>query len=1020
MRVHLPSLLILLVVFAVPALAEEKSSDIVMSLTSSEIAGSGEGGPFPPGALIETVVEMRNRGGDALNMRRIVIQSSPSLILLDPALDTLDNDFDGTIDDRAEALQRKGDDGAAWRLLGDGIRIEPGETLRRMMRFRVRRDALAGTSGFFSLSTGTTLAEGPRSRPQRSRRVFPVAFIPPRPSLELSETDALTVASKPIVTARIVLPGGIIPDTTLSYALPPAMQATKILRIETGPAITCAAEDTMITEGGATATLGSCESDGDRPEDERRITFAIETALTDADPHGSDATIAKWRDLRAGLTVQSGPTTLAETHLSAQLTGPLVQIIALSDPATGLRPGDTLTRVFTLKNRGDRPLTNARIRLTNPATFDCGDVEFTGVTPAIPCRRPAALPASLAPGETITATISATLRPDALIEADTALAIELRSDEMATTLFPAAPLSMATHTSPNLTIAEARDWMTEGPISSATIGQTARLRIRGTLPPGRYPGDVRLLSRMVDARTGAPVSPAVIEVGDAHLSITGPDDEMVLETTIIDTRPDSIWSQYVLPFDLRDDEVTGASAREFTAEIDVTLADDPSLRRDRLLEITAESTAFGDSTVSSPAWAEVLITEPDLRLKLFSLDDDRVIQPGEPLAVVLLACNYGDSAAHGTSMRLDLPERLDIDALANRAFKIPLEVVQNRAFSILSDDAKPEDQARITLDRDKFTLTLDQNTAMFDARECLGIEMRGPLVTDRTGSATNIAVEARLDAYFSISKHNAARRYLGGSSSILRFRVPAVRFGPSDMIRLGDARRLDHNLELAVPSYLGPFRLSLSPESSTGLDWALFDRQPSGKLTPWNEGTDYPAGATIPLAMRADAPRILPLGWVDTSTLRAVILADDGRSFAATLRLVIRGGSGPTNAIETSKRVALDRDCDGELGDEIAQDAVFEAGKDAAPGDCLIVRIEFTNVGTGEVERIVIRDVVSARTTLLPDSPNVRIAPEPLDRVLPPDSEQGTLEWEFEGLFRPGAVGEVEYGLRLNPLTGQQ
>jgi hypothetical protein len=237
---------------------------------------------------------------------------------------------------------------------------------------------------------------------------------------------------------------------------------------------------------------------------------------------------------------------------------------------------------------------------------------------------------------------------------------------------------------------------------------------------------------------------------------------------------------------------------------------------------------------------------------------------------------------------------------------------------------------------------------------------------------------------------------------------------------LGDNRSLSHDLELTVPAYLGPFRLSLSPESSTGLDWTLFERQSSGPRVSWQDGTAYPAGATVSLAMSAEAPRILPLGWVDTSTLRAVILAEDGRSFAATLRLVIRRGSGVANAIETSKRVALDRDCDGALGDEIAQDAVFEAGKDAAPGNCLIVRIEFTNAGTGEVERIVIRDDLSARTTLLPDSPTVRIAPEPLDRVLPPEPESGMLEWEFEGLFRPGAVGEVEYGLRLNPLTGNQ
>ncbi len=1024
MIARLPLLMILLAGLAsatgIPASAQDAPPpDIVMEKAELTDAVTGKTGPFLPGSDIDITIHLMNRGRAAVDLRRIVLRASSMLEVADPVGDTLDNDADGEVDERDEAFHLRNDDGVAWRLMGDGLRLQPGGRLTRMVRVSVRETALPGTSGVLSLSAGSTLAEAERSRPQRTLHLFPVPLAPPVLSLALSGADKIDVSDPPLLAAAIVIPGGILSDAVVTLDLPPALDGKDIERLRIGSAIACGGDsEPQIAGKTMTLRLGRCRIDPAAEARDRTVRFSLTTTVTDADPAGSDAEIAAWRDIAATLTLRNGDIRLGRTVRNAALSGPLLKLEAALPAGARYRPGDMLPASLRIVNRGNAPLPALRLRIAKGGTFLCETVSVGEDIGPEPCADGIMLSSVIEPGESLDIALEARLRNDALIEADTGMEVQIEGSIPGPLSFPVIPVAMVPHDAPRIVLDDPGEWSVEDTITTATIGQGAKLRISGSLPPGRYRGDIRLLARMIDARTGAPVAPAGLTIKRPDLSILDADGSTVGTVAEMTETHDTVWSQSLIPFDLRDEMESAGEDRSFTATVDVALADDPALQSNRLMEIIAESTAYGDTTVSGSEWIEVLVAEPDLRLKLFSLDDDRVIHPGEALGVTALVCNYGDSPAFGTRLVVDLPSRFDLasDETRKRAFTVPLEAVRTGDVADLPSGTAAPGQSRLAAEASR--LTLDTGDAPLQKDECVGIELSGPLGADRIAVAPTVDVIGSLGSYRGNADPERTREYSGAETQPLRFIAPAIRFGPSTMIQLGEDRRIAHPVELVVPPWLGPFRVSLSPESSAGLEWTLFERGEDGQLTPWMDGAGFTPGSTVQMVMRTVAPDRLPLGWVDTSRLRTVVLTGDGRSFGSTLRLVIRSGTGSARTIDTDKRVALDRDCDGSLADEHAQNAVFESTKDAAPGDCLIVRIAFENTGLREVERIVIRDVISTRTTLLPGSPSVRIAPEPLDSMTSPDPG-GALQWEFEGLFRPGAVGEVEYHLRLNPSPGK-
>ena len=1021
-RMLIPRLALALILCALtPAFAQgTAASDLAFEVVSLRGPASDRSAPYSPGTGIDIGITLRNKGSEVLTLRRIALDGTPGLTVIDAATDTLDNDADGQRDEADEAFGPgdDGDDKAAWRFSGDGLPMKPGALLTRSFRVLIGKNALPGTVESLTILAGSTLSTGGVRRSRQAVKDISIPITAPTLTLESSISGDIASLSQSVFTAQAVMPGGIIPDIRLTMTLPRAMQDASIKSYRVGPAIDCdGTPDPRIDDGQAGLSLGQCVIDGEKSERDRSISLSVSTTPKDAPPESTEAEIADWQALSLYLGLWSADTLLGGKVLEKTLYGPRILTTTTLPEGTRYQTGDTVTAQLGITNRGDEPLGAARIRLLNKDSFDCISAEVDGNTGSQLCSNSDITLPAIEAQETLDVSVRLRLRNDALIDAKTGPELDLMAGETGTHPFPIVPVAMALHDGPKLAVSDRNEWKKTDDTLTATVGERGVLRLSGTLPPGRYNGEIRLLARVVDARTGSPVAPANLTLEKPDLVITTADGKKAGKMAAVSTKLGTLWHQQVFAFDLREKADHSDEIRRFDTEITVSLSDDATIEAGYLLEIAAETTAYAGMSASNDSWIELLVREPDLRLKSFALDDDRIIQPEELFGVVSLACNHGDSPAFGTVITLDVPQGVDFlsDEAVTKAFAVPLDAV--RSGSLEEIDAAQRSVSGITPEIDKDAIRLSAGQRALVPDQCIGIEVQAPAIPDQTGAETRISALTSLKPYSGHRDDERGRRYPNARTSPLNFQIPVLGFGPSATLQIGHDRDIEHPVELTVPSDLGPFRVTLAPESSTGLEWQIVERR-DGQIVSWRNNTRaYLPGSTLGIVMRATVPPgTLPLGWADTSRLKASILTDDGRRFEAGLRLVIRTNSGSARAIATDKRVALDMDCDGELSNERIQDAVFEQGKDARPGDCLIVRIGFENIGQQPVERIVIRDAVSSRTTLLPGSAAVRIAPEPLDTVTTPDEPGNVLEWVFQGLFRPGAVGEVEYRLRLDPL----
>ncbi len=1010
--------LILILCAMPPAVAQDTTTpDLVVETAMLHHAQTGKGKPFAPDSEITASVTLHNRGNNPLTLHRIVLNSSAGITVIDPASDGLDNDADGQTDETDEAFGKRDGESVAWMFSGDGQRLAPGGKIAHTFRIALARSALPGTTETLTLTAGSTRSGDAPSRPQKTRHDFSIPVTPPVLTLTADETQALVVGGKSDIESTVILPSGILPALRITLDLPPAMTDASIKSYRIGSAIDCDNEMTPAILGDKVVLeLGQCDIGADQPADDRAINLQISSTLSDASAEADDAALDTWRELSIYLGVWSGDTLLGATVRNNILHGPRPVVTMTLPEDKRYRVGDPLIARVSIANRGDRPLVDARLRVLNGESFLCRSVTIGTDDTAIPCVDNSVTLPGIDADEALDLGVTLALRDDALIEGRTGPQLDLVSPDSGVYTLPVPPITLALHDAPVLTVADHRDWQKQDTITTATIGDRGRLRLEGTLPPGRYPGQIRVVTRTIDALTGAPVSPATVTILDPDLSMKTMDGETIEMESDFSMKTGTLWTQQNVAFDLREASPKSGQNRRFVAEFDVLLADDPAIKAGHILEIGAETIAYGGISATSNTWVELLIQEPDLRLKTFSLDDDRIIRPEEIFGIASLVCNYGDSPAYGASMTLDVANPVDLlsDKTNTDIFTVPLDTVRSGSLDRIGEERDALKTATAIIDAQ--SVAIAHGLPSIDPDQCIGLELQAPLKTTPADVATSTSVLTSLSVYTGHSTPERARTYPTRRTSPVRFQIPVISIGPSSTIHVGSDRQVTHPVDLSVPDYLGPFRIALLPQSSTKLDWVLFENQ-GDQVQPWlNNAQVYSPGSTVGITMQASVPESLPLGWVDTTRLNAEILTDDGRRFAATLRLVIRTGVGSARAIATEKLVALDRDCDGILADERVQDAVFEQGKDATPGDCLIIRIGFENIGLQEVERIVIRDVVSTRTTLLPDSATVRITPEPLEDVIMPNPASETLEWEFEGLFRPGAVGEVEYRLRLDPL----
>ncbi len=995
---------------------QKTRSDVSVSLVSLSVDGTPREDDFVLGDAITAEILIKNTGEAPVALRRIAILTSGAVSLLDPVSDGIDNNNSGTIDDDSESFHRFEREGAAWRMFGEGLRLEAGSAVRRRFIVKTLDNLIPGTSAFISISAGTTLLEQDRKSPRVTKRIFPLPFLSPDASLAVAAEDTISVLNPPEMAAKIILPAGTLPMAAVTITLPPALTAITPVSISTGKAIKCT--ETPQTTDEYTAlhvTLGNCIVTPQPDPADRTIMVTVKTTLKDASPTSSIEAVREWRQLKAGLSFADEGVILAKARWEKTINGPLPLVTRVSFTDAPLKPGDPVEAQYKIENRGDRPLISPRITLNDPAVFACNTLEtMSGATSlTTPCANPVPIADQVTSGQIINVKLRAKLLPDALITKNTALTLVMRDETLGEVTFPSEPLLMDSFDNPAIALAEAGEANDAEQDVISAIGESVRLNASGAFPRGRYEGGIRLIARVVNARTGEPVGPAPFLIKSAMIEV--PDHDVIENNGTIDAaiETDGLWSTFFIPVDLRAASKFSGVERRWTGAFEMSFPDNPILQEDRVVEVSVETTAYENRISSSFDDVQVLIVEPDVVAKLFTLDDDRTIQPGETFTLVGMVCNYGGGDAYGVDVQIDLPEGFKRDTASLKDFLIPLDIMRDGydAELVVQENANPD--LNVAFGDRQLRASLPPMQPL-EPEKCVGIELTGGIEPDRSG-LSDIAEISISHAPILSSLGETRRTYPTGTIPGLRLQIPAVKFGPSAKLTLTPEGEVEHSLILQAPDYIGPYTLDLDTNSSARLPWTIFQSAPDGSINPWQDGAQISGSDAVSLMIRASTATDLPLGWTDTTSVRATLTTADDKQFTARVRIVTKAAGGSTAEISTEKRMALDRNCNGVLSDETAQDALFEPGKDILPGECVIVRIGFSNTGKSQVERIVIRDAVAAQTQLMADSVNVRIIPEPLDQMIAPDLPSSVLEWQFEGLFRPGAVGEVEYALRLVP-----
>ena len=165
-------------------------------------------------------------------------------------------------------------------------------------------------------------------------------------------------------------------------------------------------------------------------------------------------------------------------------------------------------------------------------------------------------------------------------------------------------------------------------------------------------------------------------------------------------------------------------------------------------------------------------------------------------------------------------------------------------------------------------------------------------------------------------------------------------------------------------------------------------------------------------------PAGVPDGWVDSTTIQAD-LSVAGQTFSRTVTDVTRVTAARVGKMTAVKTMALDTNCDGDLGDESAADATFEAAKQASPGQCVVYRIAFSNEGTGALSDLRVEDAVPAFSTYVGASAAFLITPPgltPDDITQPPDGGPGGSVGRYltADTLNPGLTGAVTYEVKVD------
>lgn len=115
---------------------------------------------------------------------------------------------------------------------------------------------------------------------------------------------------------------------------------------------------------------------------------------------------------------------------------------------------------------------------------------------------------------------------------------------------------------------------------------------------------------------------------------------------------------------------------------------------------------------------------------------------------------------------------------------------------------------------------------------------------------------------------------------------------------------------------------------------------------------------------------------------------------------------------------AVDSNCNGRLEDETLENASFETAKLLNPGECIVYRTDYRNVGDFPLRKVEVRTPVPDYMVYVSGTAQHVETPPGLSAVPlrePEDGWSGDLFWTFSGGLGPGESGRVEFMVKLLP-----
>ena len=633
-----------------------------------------------------------------------------------------------------------------------------------------------------------------------------------------------------------------------------------------------------------------------------------------------------------------------------------------------------------------------------------------------------------------------------------------------------------------------------GAMPPAAIGDLFRLRARHAFPEGRGEAALTVRYRLRGARSGAvfsshseptphpeaaaekPDTPAALRLTGATLTRERAD--MVAErnpggvnaaatgssTAVTEAVSETVdgdgWRRLTLPLggvvsrrpsDGRDDGV-------YLFEATLALEDAAEASEGRVLEAQAVTELGGRQIAGAPVDI-ARISEPFIELAASqasltetSFTSSGPAAPVSGLAFRGVACNRGSAPAYGVRLRADPPAHVAL--AAGRARYVRLGASAANASAALG----PQRYGVVRVEGEDGGSVLiaepNTDTAPLAPGECL--ELRAPLRINPAVGVDGGGPESELMRLTAVryqgrpSRERPGRIY-GGGAAAARLEIPRIVLRARAQMDTPANRSAPalYPFTVEAPRAGEPLRLRLETASQQGLGWSLHrdvngDGRIDGADPSWRDGYLLHPGERLHMIARAAPPPEASIGWRDVVRVTALGVGDDGSALRGARELVLRRADARAGFVTARRLMAVDRNCDGALEDEITQDSVFAEAQEVAIGECVVMRLAFQNAGAASVEQVEVADRLFPGAAFIPGSarfiktpaglvaggvrtPRAQLGavaaarsqaeapvePRPRRRDSAAELSGDEINYRFVGSLSPGIEGLVEYRARL-------